>query len=340
MNKLITKTLCYLVVVLLISSCKNYVLDSDRDGYANSIDQCPYEQGSILGCPDVDSDGIPDHLDACPNTAGAFDGCPDTDGDGIEDAQDNCPGEAGPQANDGCPWLDSDGDGILDKDDKCPYQPGDLEDGGCPAIEVIVTAPAPTPYLDLDATIPSGIEHIDRQFFKNAETFGDVNDILLNALRANGYSRYSYYQVDEGYAFATLIEQIDEESKSLSGNDRWVTDEIIVESKGWWSQILSANATRGYYRCFILVVSKNPYNKNEEAAQTPIAAAEVWGAANAGIPDEIAKEDYTKDFHIVALVYEFERSENDAEPTQKIPSNNLGEHLERSGILKSLRNAN
>ncbi len=81
--------------------------DSDGDGVADSIDQCPGTPPGTLvdavGCPiavpvpDSDSDGVPDDVDQCPNTplGTAVDavGCPlDEDGDGVPNALDQCPG--------------------------------------------------------------------------------------------------------------------------------------------------------------------------------------------------------------------------------------------------------
>ena len=61
------------------------------------------------GCPDSDGDGVADNIDNCPQDAGdaANDGCPwaDRDGDGVADKDDTCPDEAGTVANNGCPEV-------------------------------------------------------------------------------------------------------------------------------------------------------------------------------------------------------------------------------------------
>jgi uncharacterized membrane protein YhaH (DUF805 family) len=79
--------------------------DSDRDGVIDKRDECPYEYGSLRGCPDSDSDGISDSQDACPNDYGIADGklngCPDSDADGIADKDDACPDKKG-NDTDGC----------------------------------------------------------------------------------------------------------------------------------------------------------------------------------------------------------------------------------------------
>lgn len=110
--------------------------DTDGDGVADAQDDCPQVAGvaALAGCPDADGDGVADAKDKCPQVVGVakFNGCPDTDGDGIADADDKCPKEAGIAALQGCPIQDADGDGVADADDKCPKVPGVKALNGCP----------------------------------------------------------------------------------------------------------------------------------------------------------------------------------------------------------------
>lgn len=101
----------------------NDKLDTDGDGYPDSVDLCPTEK----------EDGKPPF---------ATDGCPgnDRDGDGIPDALDKCPDEPedkdGIDDKDGCPEDDADKDGIPDAEDACPKEPGvkspQKDKNGCP----------------------------------------------------------------------------------------------------------------------------------------------------------------------------------------------------------------
>jgi outer membrane protein OmpA-like peptidoglycan-associated protein len=115
-------------------------VDTDHDGYIDTEDQCPAEQGvAPRGCPaDTDTDGVLDKDDFCPREAGpAPKGCPepDTDKDGIPLPCDLCPTEVGVKP-DGCPIRDKDGDGIFDDKDKCVDKPetknGFEDEDGCP----------------------------------------------------------------------------------------------------------------------------------------------------------------------------------------------------------------
>ncbi len=125
-------------------------LDSDGDGVANRLDQCPNTpKGAKVdtkGCPiDSDGDGVFDGLDKCPDTPAGVkvnaDGCPlDGDGDGIPDYKDKCPTVSAPGTPDGCP-LDGDGDGIVDANDACPTVPAPGTPDGCPPKVEAATAP-------------------------------------------------------------------------------------------------------------------------------------------------------------------------------------------------------
>ncbi|PKN58106.1 MAG: hypothetical protein CVU56_07500 [Deltaproteobacteria bacterium HGW-Deltaproteobacteria-14] len=113
---------------------KPILLDTDGDGFLDTVDACPTVPGVATadGCPDKDGDTVTDAKDACPDDAGdpKYDGCPDKDGDTIVDKDDRCPDVAGPPEHKGCP--DTDGDTIADLDDRCPKIPGEAAYQGCP----------------------------------------------------------------------------------------------------------------------------------------------------------------------------------------------------------------
>ena len=97
-------------------------LDDDNDGYYDSDDDCPLENGLstelLIGCLDSDSDGFSDKIDAFPVDSSQWN---DTDGDGFGDELygtegDYCPIVIGYSTDDRFGCLDSDGDGYSDVD--------------------------------------------------------------------------------------------------------------------------------------------------------------------------------------------------------------------------------
>lgn len=117
--------------------------DSDGDGVADDIDQCPNTPEGIavdeFGCAlDADNDGVPDYKDECPNTPIGYEvdakGCAlDFDKDGVSDKDDLCPNtKLGAEVNEfGC--ADNDNDGVPNNLDTCPNTPEgvDVDKNGC-----------------------------------------------------------------------------------------------------------------------------------------------------------------------------------------------------------------
>lgn len=146
-------------VVLLLGRAAQTLLDTDRDGVPDNIDQCPGTPQGVKvdnnGCPlDSDGDRIPDYLDQCPDTPPGTlvdkNGCPiemkkedesalpvDSDGDGVPDERDWEPDTPkGAIVDDHGRAIDSDGDEVPDGLDQCPDTPPSLpvDEKGCPRV--------------------------------------------------------------------------------------------------------------------------------------------------------------------------------------------------------------
>jgi hypothetical protein len=143
----------------IISKVNYSILDSDKDGVINALDECPNTPLNVTinnyGCPiDSDRDGIADYIDKCPFSPFGIKvnryGCAiDSDRDGVVDSFDKCPNTPiGVKVDKyGCPKFrkihipttssikniptkikitppkDSDNDGVIDSFDKCPNTP-------------------------------------------------------------------------------------------------------------------------------------------------------------------------------------------------------------------------
>jgi sugar lactone lactonase YvrE len=87
--------------------------DTDRDGVADTLDNCPLVANGVQ--EDQDRDGVGDVCDNCVSTANALQ--EDEDHDQAGDACDDCPGLNNPGQD------DRDGDGLGDACDDCPAIP-------------------------------------------------------------------------------------------------------------------------------------------------------------------------------------------------------------------------
>ncbi|MBN2179863.1 MAG: thrombospondin type 3 repeat-containing protein [Deltaproteobacteria bacterium] len=145
--------------------------DSDGDGWADGLDNCPFVSnpgqedadsdgvGDVCdncasianpGQEDIDSDGVGDVCDNCPDSANA--GQEDTDGDLIGDACDNCPADANASQTD----TDSDGTGdVCDDDDDDDGMPDSWEGG----------------YIGLDPLVDDADGDLDGDGFTNYDEY-------------------------------------------------------------------------------------------------------------------------------------------------------------------------
>lgn len=114
---------------------RKFLCDNDRDGFPDSLDNCPGIPNPTQA--DGDADGVGDVCDNCPAVPNLSQ--VDFDGDAVGDACDNCPTISNPGQTDG------DGDGIGDVCDNCPTigNPGQADGDGdgignacdnCPAV--------------------------------------------------------------------------------------------------------------------------------------------------------------------------------------------------------------
>ncbi|KAF2518669.1 hypothetical protein E0W68_07900 [Flavobacterium salilacus subsp. salilacus] len=342
--KIIIKFIVILSIGISLTGCRSMQspnkTDTDQDGIADIYDECPNDAGtpSLGGCPDTDNDGIADKDDKCPFAAGIFElsGCPDRDGDGVPDDEDDCPDVAGPKENKGCPWADSDGDGVLDKDDRCPDVPGTSANSGCPEVGEPIIRPK-FPQFPTQPPRPSDVEKVSGNYFNEAQTLGNVNEIIGEALDTKGYTRKGYFYVKDGFAIATQLEQTDRQGKPLTGENRWTR--TVYNDEGFsLSEYISAllTAKAGYYRFIVFIINKEPLSFSDSNEATTQWADTIMYKGSTDLPDTISNMLYTPQHKITALIYQFKKPENDDAIMIK-PTPTPGQHLTLSGIKTALQ---
>ena len=104
--------------------------DDDNDGYSDDVDDCQFEIGTssngLKGCLDTDYDGYADSIDVFPSDISQW---LDTDGDGYGDERsgtqgDFCPSIFGTSTSDRIGCIDADGDGWSDPDESWTINSG------------------------------------------------------------------------------------------------------------------------------------------------------------------------------------------------------------------------
>ena len=207
---------------------KGCPVDTDGDGVADYIDDCPTVAGiaSLKGCPDTDKDGIADKNDACPDEAGLpnLKGCPDTDGDGIADKDDKCANTPKGYKVDatGCS-LDTDKDGVVDSEDGCPTVAGPKTNKGCPVKEPEVKKEITADQVIIQDVKPAPVHFVSGKSYLTDYSKG-ILDKLIKSLSAD-----PAYMVN---IFGYTDSQGSDESNMKLSQDRIESVNAYLTSKG------------------------------------------------------------------------------------------------------------
>ena len=228
-------------------------LDSDGDGFADTLDAFPFDQFEHL---DSDQDGVGDNSDEFPLDANET---MDSDGDGVGDNADAFP-------NDANETIDSDGDGLGDNSDPNPLTHNFIDSDGDNVPNIDDDFPADnTQWSDLDedgfGDNPDGNDSddfpLDPSQWKDSDGdgYGDnwaneswnttrsptLPGIFLEGAsfadycpETNGNSTaYGYYGCldDDGNGIANMFEPIVENNATDTGNDATNDDETSEETE-------------------------------------------------------------------------------------------------------------
>ena len=228
-------------------------LDSDGDGYADTLDAFPFDQFEHL---DSDQDGVGDNSDEFPIDANET---MDSDGDGVGDNADAFP-------NDANETIDSDGDGLGDNSDPNPLTHNFIDSDGDNVPNIDDDFPADnTQWSDLDedgfGDNPDGNDSddfpLDPSQWKDSDGdgYGDnwaneswnttrsptLPGIFLEGAsfadycpETNGNSTADgYYGCldDDGNGIANMFEPIVENNATDTGNDATNDDETSEETE-------------------------------------------------------------------------------------------------------------
>ena len=168
-------------------------------------------------------------------------------------------------------------------------------------------------------------------------TLGQVADRLEKAFDQCGYGEKGWYNVPEGFALASRLEQINPDGTSKPENERWI-------AKGCTPPIHSLKdyiralfiAQKGRFRLLVFIVTSEPFKESEQGP-TPEQAKQWTDAGATVLPAAIKKRPFTQEHYCTALIYEFIQKTTDQLAELVDPSLISGtEHLKRARLMAAL----
>jgi hypothetical protein len=175
------------------------------------------------------------------------------------------------------------------------------------------------------------------QLSTSSHTLGDVNAWLRQALQANSYEQRSYFQVPNGFALVTQLEQFKTDGTPKAGPDRWKDYPVQENFEGVWDYLKSlVMPTPGNFRIFVFIVTDQPYGHSSQRVGKEEAVGWLSNGLNR-LPPKIASMPLNSHHYLDVLIYEFEAPQSTKICQQKWPGIvNAQTHLKNSGIAKSL----
>lgn len=182
---------------------------------------------------------------------------------------------------------------------------------------------------------------LDNALFRRpGATLETVSNQLLAAFEHAGYVEHGFFCVPGGFALATRLERIRDDKSPFPGDARWNTgpNSLLNLRDGFsLSRIIDGliNADPGRYRMILFYITDRSVNPTDRPA--PSDMANLPGRGRDELPGNFADYPYTDAYRVRALVYEFARPSVAAPPgfvPQTVPAR---VHLQRAGLLQSLR---
>lgn len=174
--------------------------------------------------------------------------------------------------------------------------------------------------------------------FTNKKTFAAVDAQLCGALDARGYGQRSYYQVPNGFALVTQLEQCDRNWVPLKGDDRWKDYPAPERFDDVWDYLKSLTLPSSYnFRLFVFIVTDASITL---APNEPVGKEQALAWLHRGglaLPDALGSQPFGSKHKVTVLIYELEGKGADFKGQKKCPClKNAREHLQLSGLTSEL----
>jgi hypothetical protein len=163
----------------------------------------------------------------------------------------------------------------------------------------------------------------------------DVATRLEKAFNQAGYGEMSWYEVPDGFAMVSRLEQFSSDGTPLEGEDRFASEIAQPRSLGERLRGLFI-ARQGHYRVITFIVTSVPIQQSNERLSRDRAMELVSTGADR-LSEGIRNQVFSGNHRCTALIYEFEQRTPDHAAEFVTPSRLDGTvHLRRSGILTAL----
>ena len=169
-----------------------------------------------------------------------------------------------------------------------------------------------------------------------SKTLGQVAQKIESACAASGYAEKSYWAIPGGIAIVTRLEHIYADGRPYPADTRWLQRDGYLEGFSLSSYIRALFTARsGYYRVIIFAVTDTPFGAATKPI-TPDYANTLLGQGFNALPDSVAQTKLSEDTTVTALIFEFERPQNN-DAVQLNPSPiDARAHLMASGLWSAL----
>jgi serine/threonine protein kinase len=191
------------------------------------------------------------------------------------------------------------------------------------------------PYFPWPPPKASAKDKIPNEFLRKTKSeqifLQDIDRRLNSALDEAGYFDKSYFAVPDGFAIVTRLEQIHTNGISKPDPQRWASEvgplrEFSISA--YLRALFTSNA--GYFRVIVFIVTHYPFTQADISVNRDQAVAWLHEGLDK-LPRSIGRLSYSEDYSCTALIYEFEKIDDEKEAVAKIP----GRHTGRKHLIKS-----
>jgi len=162
-----------------------------------------------------------------------------------------------------------------------------------------------------------------------------VGNRLEAALRASGYSEFSYYRVANGFALVARLEQFEDDGSPGPAKTRFLDPQVDqpFDLESYVQHLFFA--PEGYYRLIVFIVTDGEIGTTDTAAT--VANARQWlRRGKDKLPPIYGSMLMTANHQLTALIYEFRKHGNDTIATLDPGRLDARTHLAKSGLYARL----